>query len=449
MKRAWEFLSGRRTAAALLVVFAVLSVGLACLGADGALSFMKYYAAIGTVGGLAVLCLFGAARTFRHPALLALHLGFALALGGWTGNELFGEADGYLRLRAGQEGRVAASETAHGFNLELQDFAIDRWEDTGTVRQYTSRAILREDGENRAEPVEISVNHPLVRAGWWVYQSSFEELENPHTGRPLYFTILSCVNDVGLPYAALGGLLLMLGALGYAWSRLRGEGGMSLDGGAPAPSRAPLAVAAHALYALAFAGAAAMLVHRGFATGHPPMQNLYEFLMCAAALIPVLTWVSAKFDRQRTLFVDAALLALVMIPVGFVMDGSAKRLMPALQSPFFVPHVGSYVLGYILLIRAAFGAGRRLVGAGFFLLTVGLVLGAAWGKVCWGHWWQFDPKEMWSLATWLVYAAYFHLRPRLSPRATNVFLAAGAVMVVLTLTWVNLSRLFPGMHSYA
>lgn len=448
MKRVWEILSGRRTAAALLVVSAVLSVGLACLGADGALAFMKYDAAIGTVAGLAVLCLFGAARTCRRPALLALHLGFALALGGWVGNEFLGEPDGYLRLRAGQEGRVAASETAHGFNLELQDFSIDRWEDTGTVRQYTSRAILREDGENRAEPVSISVNHPLVRAGWWVYQSSYEELENPHTGRPLYFTILSCVNDVGLPCAALGGALLMLGALGFAWTSLRASDSVSAparrDGAAPGLVRA-----ARGFYGLAFAGAVAMLVHRGVATGHPPMQNLYEFLMCAAALIPVLTWVSAKFDRRDTLLVDAALLVLVMIPVGFVMDGSAKRLMPALQSPFFVPHVGAYVLGYILLVRAAFGVGRRLVGAGFLLLTVGLVLGAAWGKVCWGHWWQFDPKEMWSLATWFVYAAYFHLRPRLSPRATNVFLAVGAVLVVLTLTWVNLSRIFPGMHSYA
>ena len=449
MKRAWELLSGRRTAAALLVAFAVLSVALACLGADGALSFMKYYAAIGTVGGLAAFSLFGAVRACRRPALLALHLGFALVLGGWVGNELLGESDGYLRLRAGQEGRVAASETAHGFNLELQDFAIDRWEDTGTVRQYTSRAILREDGENRAEPVSISVNHPLVRAGWWVYQSSYEEVENPHNGRTVYFTVLNCVNDVGLPFAAAGGLLLMLGALGYAWSRVRGTETVARGGAGRSDAAPRLRPVVRALYGLAFAGAAAMLVHRACATGHPPMQNLYEFLMCAAAVIPVLTWVSAKFDRQDTLLVDAALLALVMIPVGFVMDGSVKRLMPALQSPFFVPHVGSYVLGYILLVRAAFGAGRRLVGVGFVLLTVGLVLGAAWGKVCWGHWWQFDPKEMWSLATWFVYAAYFHLRARLSPRGTNAFLAAGAAMVVLTLTWVNLSRLFPGMHSYA
>ena len=203
------------------------------------------------------------------------------------------------------------------------------------------------------------------------------------------------------------------------------------------------------LYVLAFLGAVAMLVHRGITTGHPPMQNMYEFLICTAALLPVLTFVSARWDHQDTLLVDSILLALVLMPVGFFMDGSVKRLMPALQSPFFVPHVGAYVIGYVLLVRAAMGAGRRLVGLGFFLLTLGLVLGAWWGKVCWGHWWQFDPKEMWSLATWLLYAAYFHLRPCLSPRADRAFLVAGAVMVVLTLTWINLSRLFTGMHSYA
>ena len=138
-----------------------------------------------------------------------------------------------------------------------------------------------------------------------------------------------------------------------------------------------------------------MLVHRGLATGHPPMQNLYEFLMCAAALIPALTFFARR--ERHALLVDSLLLALVMIPVGFVMDGRVKHLMPALQSPFFVPHVGSYVLGYILLVRAALGTGRRLVGLGFFLLTVGLVLGAAWGKVCWGHWWQFDPVRNYSV----------------------------------------------------
>lgn len=447
MTRLWERVTGRRAAALLLLAGAALSVGLACMGADGALAAMRRGLPRLAVGACALLALLACARVRRRWSLVALHAGFALALGGWLYHACCGPEDGYLRLRAGQTGRVAEGPSAEGFNLSVRAFAIDRWDDTGTVRQYRCEAEIEPDGAPRA-PVTISVNHPLVACGWWVYQSSYEELENPHTRAPLYFTVLLCVKDVGLPFAAAGGLLLLLGALGFAWTPFR----------RPPPAREPPDAAAWppppgwgrvawGLYALAFAGAVAMLVHRGLATGHPPMQNLYEFLMCAAAVIPVLTFCARR--ERHALAIDATLLALVLIPVLFVMDGRVRRLMPALQSPFFVPHVGAYVLGYILLVRAALGAGRRLVPLGFFLLTVGLVLGAAWGKVCWGHWWQFDPKEMWSLATWFVYAAYFHLRPRLSPRAARAFLAAGAVLILLTLTWINLSRLFTGMHSYA
>ena len=428
-----------------LCAFAAACVGLACCGADGALDLMRYYAAIGAVGALGGACLLACIWTWRRPAALLLHLGFALVLGGWAYNELAGSPDGYLKLHAGRTGSVDGV-----FEFTLDKFAIDRWPDTGTVRQYTSHGRI--DGEK----VDISVNHPLVKAGWWVYQSSFEEMENPHTGEPFYFTILLCVKDVGLPFVAVGGALLLAGALLVAFVTSKGRGspdacraGEGHSAGEPMRGVGLTRKVARGLYGLAFLGAAAMLVHRGVATGHPPLQNMYEFLMCTAAFIPVLTFVSAKVDRQDTLHVDALLLALVMIPVGFVMDGSVRRLMPALQSPFFVPHVGAYVLGYILLVRAALGAGRRLVGAGFCLLTLGLVLGAAWGKVCWGHWWQFDPKEMWSLATWLAYAAYFHVRPRLTDRGDRVFLIVGAAMIVLTLTWINLSKLFTGMHSYA
>ena len=445
-------------AAGVLIAGAAASVGLACCGADGALDFMKYYAAIGTVGAAAVFCLaaFVSKRVRHSPALIALHLGLAFVLGGWVYNELAGPRDGYLRLRAGQAGRVAEEDAppTEGFVLEVKDFKIDYWEDTGTVRQYICSSSIEKtdaDGTTFAEPVTISVNHPLAKDGWWVYQTSYEALENPHTGEPLYFTILQCVKDVGLPWAGLGGVLLILGALLYQFRFC-----VAMKGSVPSEHVAPWSRRFRGLlglYGLVFAGTVAMLIHRGLSTGHAPLQNMYEFLMCSSAFIPLGTFVGLRGQdektAQRTLLVDAFLQMFVLLPVCFFMDGRVKHLMPALQSPFFIPHVGAYVIGYILLVRAALGVGVRTVATGFFLLTLGLVLGATWGKVCWGHWWQFDPKEMWSLATWLVYAAYFHLRPYLSVRAQRAFLIAGAVMVVLTLTWINLSRIFTGMHSYA
>ena len=444
----------------VLLVLAVASVALACLGAEGALACAKSYA-VGGLAGVALLSAVVCARMTARPALLALHLGFALVLCGWVANEVAGGEEGYLKLGPGQSGDVAGMD-----QLTLQSFTIDRWENTGTVRQYTSKVR-----NGKGEELEISVNHPLVVRPWWVYQSSYQEMadpytgevaKNPRTGEPLYFTMLLCVKDVGLPLVAFGAVLLLVGALGYACGPRQARP-LPCDPLPCGPRQArllpcepllrersrlsrPIIGIVRGLYGLAFLGTVAMLVHRGITTGHPPMQNMYEFLICTAALLPALTFVSARWDRQDTLLVDSILLAVVLIPVGFFMDGSVKHLMPALQSPFFVPHVGAYVIGYVLLVRAAMGAGRRLVGLGFFLLTLGLVLGAAWGKVCWGHWWQFDPKEMWSLATWLAFAAYFHLRG--SPRAAKWMLRIGAVLILLTLTWVNFSRIFRGLHSY-
>jgi ABC-type transport system involved in cytochrome c biogenesis permease subunit len=94
----------------------------------------------------------------------------------------------------------------------------------------------------------------------------------------------------------------------------------------------------------------------------------------------------------------------------------------------------------------------RMVCLGFPLLTLGLLLGSVWGKLAWGDYWGWDPKEMWSLASWLVYLGYFHFRymfGKKHPRINSMWVVLGIVVILVTLLWVNLSRLFSGLHSYA
>jgi ABC-type transport system involved in cytochrome c biogenesis permease subunit len=90
---------------------------------------------------------------------------------------------------------------------------------------------------------------------------------------------------------------------------------------------------------------------------------------------------------------------------------------------------------------------------GFPLLTLGLLLGAVWGKIAWGDYWNWDPKELWSLISWLVFLGYFHFRymyGKRFPRINASLVLAGLVAIILTLLWVNLANLFKGgMHSYA
>ena len=157
---------------------------------------------------------------------------------------------------------------------------------------------------------------------------------------------------------------------------------------------------------------------------------------------------SASAGRGRKILSWTCALAAVCLPV-FVIGRAVLRPepVPALQSPLMAPHVAAYAASYLIMLFAVFGIGRRFMAVGYFLMTCGLVLGAWWGKVVWGAWWQCDPKEMWSLATWLVYTAYFLLSGR--PRTELALRILGAVLVVVTLTWVNFSRLFAGLHTYA
>jgi ABC-type transport system involved in cytochrome c biogenesis permease subunit len=162
---------------------------------------------------------------------------------------------------------------------------------------------------------------------------------------------------------------------------------------------------------------------------------------------------------------------IVFFLAGFIFNAEPQQLPPALQSWLFAPHVLVYMLSYVFMTKAAVHAvvqwtgakqsGQmiepeqetyRMICAGFPLLTLGLVLGSVWGQFAWGNWWGWDPKELWSLASWLVYVGYFHFRYMFGKqfsRLNSLWAIIGLLIIFITLLWVNLSKLFPGLHSYA
>jgi cytochrome c-type biogenesis protein CcsB len=244
------------------------------------------------------------------------------------------------------------------------------------------------------------------------------------------------------------------------------------------------------LFGAGFVAAVAAFVWRWSQAGHPPLQNLFEVFLGLGMLAFPISVFSRRALGTADEAADAILGVLVLFPAGFVFSVAPHPLPPVLQSPLFVPHVAAYMLAYVILAKAAVPAARRLfssergaesgkpcataglvrpcdtltknisddaaayrlVSFGFPLLTLGLVLGAWWGKMAWGDYWNWDPKELWSLAAWLVYLLYFHVRYRFGaahPRLTAAFVLVGLATIVLTLLWVNLARLFAGLHSYA
>jgi ABC-type transport system involved in cytochrome c biogenesis permease subunit len=228
----------------------------------------------------------------------------------------------------------------------------------------------------------------------------------------------------------------------------------------------------HILYLLGFIAAALSFGYRWYHVRHVPMQNLFEVFLCLGMIYP-LSLFCRRILRIGGYSADMLIGVIVLVPAGFVFDAQPQKLPPALQSWLFTPHVAVYILSYIFMAKATFHALSQLAGktpnpgenllppeqatyrmicVGFPLLTLGLVLGSCWGKLAWGDYWGWDPKELWSLASWLVYVGYFHFRymfGKKHPRINSTWAIAGMMVIIITLLWVNLSRLFSGLHSYA
>ncbi len=227
------------------------------------------------------------------------------------------------------------------------------------------------------------------------------------------------------------------------------------------------------LYFFGFLVAVLAFGYRWHHVRHIPFQNLFEVFLSLGMIIYPVSLFCRRILRVDGLSADMLIGVIVLFPVGFVFSAEPQRLPPALQSWLFAPHVAAYMLSYIFMAKAVCQAVFQLTGAqvqttenflpyeeatyrmicaGFPLLTLGLILGSVWGKLAWGDYWNWDPKELWSLASWLVYIGYFHFRcmfGRTRPRACSIWAIAAMAVIVVTILWVNLSKLFAGLHTYA
>ena len=82
-------------------------------------------------------------------------------------------------------------------------------------------------------------------------------------------------------------------------------------------------------------------------------------------------------------------------------------------------------------------------------LAMLLITGAIWANESWGRPWGFDSKETGALVAWLTYAAFLHTRISRgwSGSSSAYFAVVGFLLVIFT--YLGVSYLLPGLHSYA
>lgn len=85
---------------------------------------------------------------------------------------------------------------------------------------------------------------------------------------------------------------------------------------------------------------------------------------------------------------------------------------------------------------------------GFPFLTVGMITGAIYAQYALGSYWQWDPKEVWSLITWLFYAVLLHERLAVGWRGRRAAIMAIIGFAVLIFTFIGASLWLSDYHSF-
>ncbi len=197
-------------------------------------------------------------------------------------------------------------------------------------------------------------------------------------------------------------------------------------------------------------------------TGRPPMSNQHESLLVTAwfaAAASIYARGRAAQVRPAALFLLCALLAGASLA-----RRDLSPLMPALRSNWLVFHVLTAMAAYAALgVAGVYGAWsflakkeeqaapalRALVKLGFLLLTAGIITGSVWAEAAWGSYWSWDPKEIWSLITWLFYAGLLHMSKTGRAGAAALCRLAVLGLFLVIFTWLGVNFLLGGLHSYA
>ncbi len=163
----------------------------------------------------------------------------------------------------------------------------------------------------------------------------------------------------------------------------------------------------------------------------PPLRTMGETRLWYSFFLPLVGIIVYSRWRYKWILSFSTVLALVFICINlFKPEIHSKALMPALQSPWFAPHVIVYMFAYAVFGVATLMAlwllikDRNhncqlsiinyqlddLVYVGLAFMTIGMLFGALWAKEAWGHYWSWDPKETWAAITWFAYLVYVHYR---------------------------------------
>lgn len=217
-----------------------------------------------------------------------------------------------------------------------------------------------------------------------------------------------------------------------------------------------------------------LIILRWIVAGHIPLAKSAEtqhFMAWVSLLIAGI--VAMRRKNSVNIIATGMIVSGLMMLVAMMSSANPKitPLMPVLSSPLLGLHVAIIMIAYALLgfmfinglaavivrvfnkntsaeIERMSEISRNMLYPAVMCLAFGIIIGAMWANISWGTYWGWDPKEVWSLITLMIYATALHknMAPGLQkPMQFHIFNILAFLSVLMTYFGVNM---LGGMHAY-
>lgn len=212
-------------------------------------------------------------------------------------------------------------------------------------------------------------------------------------------------------------------------------------------------------------------------SGHIPVSNLHETLLVAGWAVGCAYLVLHYRFKLKVLGVCAAPLLFLTVMVASLLPREALGVQAVFKNFWFLIHILTVFIGeaafalacgvgilYLIQERAIKKrspgfffkrlpslelldtTGYTCIVSGFVLLSLGLSTGMVYAQLIWGKFWSWDPKEVWSGISWLLYAALLHQRITTGLRGRRAAIMAIVGFAVLLFTFFGVNFLLEGHH---
>ncbi len=221
------------------------------------------------------------------------------------------------------------------------------------------------------------------------------------------------------------------------------------------------------------------LILRAVKGGYFPVTNTHEGLIFFAFLASLMFLFF--YLKNKILIVGvflSPLITILTLIAGFI-DKQTGQILPILESFWFPIHVISAFIGNALfalsfvvslvylienfrLKKKKFDVLGKILPSittldtinylcliyGFPFLTLGMITGAIWAQLAIGSYWNNDPKEIWSLVTWFLYAALLHTRLINGWKGKKIAILSILAFLFLVFSFIGVKFLFKGYHVF-